>query len=63
MNRLNKEDIIEFFNDETDVKKYRVKVIGKHRYKTFRNMIKAERLKNVLPCPTVKTIDDGVKIE
>lgn len=31
MNRLNKEDIIEFFNDETDVKKYRAKVIGKHR--------------------------------
>lgn len=63
MNRLNKEDIIKFFNDETKMKKYRVKVIGKHRYKTFRNMIKAERLKNVLPCPTVKTIDDGVKIE
>ena len=57
MNRLNKEDIIEFFNNDSnnsDVKKYRVKVIGKHRYKTFRNMIKAERLKNVLPCPTVK---------
>ena len=45
INRLNKEDIIEFFNDETKVKKFRVKVIGKHRYKTFRNMIKAERLK------------------
>ena len=28
MNRLNKEDIIEFFNNDSDVKKYRVKVIG-----------------------------------
>jgi len=35
MNRLNKEDIIEFFNDETRVKKFRVKVIGKHLYKTY----------------------------
>ena len=45
---LNKGDIIEFFNNDSnnsDVKKYRVKLIGKHRYKTFRNMIKAERLK------------------
>ena len=33
--RLNKEDIIEFFNDETKVKKFRVKVIGKHLYKTY----------------------------
>ena len=49
---MQKGDIIEFFNDETKVKKFRVKVIGKHRYKTFKNMIKAERLKNVLPCPT-----------
>ena len=38
MNRLNKEDIIEFFNNDSnnsDVKKYRVKVIGKHLYKTY----------------------------
>ena len=35
MSRLNKEDIIEFFNNDSDVKKYRVKVIGKHLYKTY----------------------------
>ena len=29
----------------------------------MRLMGETERLKNVLPCPTVKTIDDGVKIE
>jgi hypothetical protein len=33
--RLNKEDIIEFFNNDSDVKKYRVKVIDKHLYKTY----------------------------
>lgn len=54
---MNVGDIIEFFNE---TRKFKVKVKSKHRYKTFENMIRGERLSKVLPTPEIKTIKQGV---
>lgn len=39
-----------------------VKIISITKYNSFREMLEKETLEKVLPDPSVKTIDDGVKI-
>lgn len=60
---MNVGDIIEFTNSDTGkLRKYKVKITSKHRYKSFRNMITREYLKNVLPDPSIETIKQGVDV-
>ncbi len=53
-------DIIKFYNkvDKSDI--FQVEITKIRKYNTFKEMITKERLKNVLP--TIKKIEDGVKI-
>lgn len=65
--RLNKGDFgkmeigdeIEFYNDKS---KYTVEVVNVKYYKTFKEMITKEKLKNVLPTSDITKIKDGVKV-
>tara|TARA_Y100000816_G_scaffold289823_1_gene277098 strand:- start:4 stop:417 length:414 start_codon:yes stop_codon:yes gene_type:complete len=45
---------------KTLVRKVKTKIIRIANYSSFYNMIKTERLKNTLPAPGIKTIQDGV---
>jgi ASC-1-like (ASCH) protein len=53
-------DIIEFYSDLK--KKIRVNVISKHYYESFENMVRSERLKNLLPVSSIKTIKAGIGV-
>ena len=57
--KMEVDDIIEFRNNN---RAFQVVITNIKQYDSFYDMIKKERLKNVLPDKSIKTILEGVKI-
>ena len=61
--KMKKNDIIIWFNKDTKkIRFVKTKIISIHKYKSFNNYIKTERLKNTLPLNTINTIKQGVDV-
>ena len=58
--KMNKGDMIEFFNDDFGNRKFKCKITSIHYYKNFRSYLENETLEKCLP--GIDTIKDGLNV-